>query len=237
MHSQFFDILVYPARSEQNPALGTLVTFTDVTELKEVQIELKRTTEELETAYEELQSANEELETTNEELQSTVEELETTNEELQSTNEELETTNEELRSTNEELDTINVELRRRSDEANDANAYLNSIVDGVPVAVMVVDDQHIVTTWNALAEDAWGLRADEVLGRSVFDLDIGLPVEQLRQSIDAGLQHPEPVDNLVLDAINRRGRPIQCRVRFTRLHSAAQPGIVILIDNTPSASA
>ncbi len=235
MQSQFFDILVTPLGSEQDPALGTLVTFTDVTELKEVQIELKRTTEELETAYEELQSANEELETTNEELQSTVEELETTNEELQSTNEELETTNEELRSTNEELDTINIELRRRSDDASDATAYLYSIVDGVSLAVVVVDDQHIVRTWNAIAEDMWGLRGDEVVGRSLFDLDIGLPVEQLRQSIDAGLQQPEPVDSVVLDAINRRGRPVRCTIRFTRLHSAAQPGIVMLIEDRSTA--
>jgi two-component system CheB/CheR fusion protein len=203
MHSQFFDILVTPLGSDQDPVLGTLVTFADVTELKEVQVELKRTTEELETAYEELQSANEELETTNEELQSTVEELETTN----------------------------IELRRRSDDASDANAYLNSIVDGVSLAVVVVDDQHIVRTWNAIAEDVWGLRGEEVVGHSLFDLDIGLPVEQLRQSIDAGLQQPEPVDSLVLDAINRRGRPVRCTIRFTRLHSAAKPGIVMLIEN------
>jgi two-component system CheB/CheR fusion protein len=230
---EFFEIQVVPLGSPDGPFLGAAITFTDVTRLKELQIELKRTTEELETAYEELQSANEELETTNEELQSTVEELETTNEELQSTNEELETTNEELRSTNEELDTLNEMLQRRTDEVSDANVYLNSIVDGVSVAVVVVDDNRIVRTWNLVAEEMWGLRAGEVVGRSLYDIDSGLPVEQLRQTIDEGLASPEPPDDLVLDAVNRRGRPVRCRIKLTRLHAATRPGMVMLIDDSP----
>jgi two-component system, chemotaxis family, CheB/CheR fusion protein len=59
--------------------LGAVVTFEDVTGYRELQEELERSNQELETAMEELQSTNEELETTNEELQSTNEELETTN--------------------------------------------------------------------------------------------------------------------------------------------------------------
>jgi two-component system CheB/CheR fusion protein len=130
----------------------------------------------LETAHEKLQSANEELETTNEELQSTNEELETTNEELQSTNEELETMNEELQSTNEELQTINIELRERSEELIRANAFLNSILTGLRVGVVVVDRQLKVLEWNRRMEDMWGLRTNEVLGRSILDLDIGLQI-------------------------------------------------------------
>src|SRR5437667_180926 len=132
--------------------------------------------EELQAANEELQSTNEELETTNEELQSTNEELETTNEELQSTNEELETMNEELQSTNEELNTINEELRERTDELNRSNAFLNSILSSLRGGVVVVDRNNNVLIWNYMAEDLWGLRAEEIKGQSLMDLDIGLPV-------------------------------------------------------------
>jgi two-component system CheB/CheR fusion protein len=207
------------------------VTFVEVTRVRELQSELKRTSEELETAYEELQSSNEELETTNEELQSTVEELETTNEELQSTNEELETTNEELRSSNEEFETMNEELRVRTDESNDANAYLTSIVDGVSVGVIVVDENQLVRTWNVVAEDMWGLRAKEVIGQSLFDLDIGLPVEDLRHEIESNVDRPEGIGDIVIDAVNRRGRSVRCRVRFTALHSAERPGVVMLMED------
>src|SRR5262245_6067197 len=101
---RFFNVQVTPIVDAADAPLGSKVIFSDVTRQRELQEELQRSRQELETAYEELQSTNEELETTNEELQSTVEELETTNEELQSTNEELETMNEELQSTNEELE-------------------------------------------------------------------------------------------------------------------------------------
>ena len=36
-----------------------------------------------------------------------------------------------------------------------------------------------ISIWNYMVEDLWGLRTDEVLGQSIFSLDIGLPVEQL----------------------------------------------------------
>ena len=148
---------------------------------KRLQRELEHANQELETAYEELQSTNEELETTNEELQSTVEELETTNEELQSTNEELETMNEELQSTNEELQTINDELRQRSDELNTVNAFLESILTSLRGGVVVVDQELKVLVWNDKADELWGLRADEAVGRNLLGLDIGLPVERLKQ--------------------------------------------------------
>src|SRR4029079_9150331 len=93
--TRFFDVHLTPVNGMDGRSGGVSVAFVDVSRVQELQNQLNRSKQDLETAYEELQSSNEELETTNEELQSTVEELETTNEELQSTNEELETMNEE----------------------------------------------------------------------------------------------------------------------------------------------
>src|SRR5207253_247755 len=161
---RYFNVQVMPILDGTDTPLGTKILFVDVTRQHELQEELNRSRQDLETAYEELQSTNEELETTNEELQSTVEELETTNEELQSTNEELETMNEELQSTNEELQTINEELRDRSEDYTRANSFLESILTGVRSAVIVVDRELHVLAWNNRAEDLWGLRGDEVRG-------------------------------------------------------------------------
>src|SRR5262249_23095550 len=190
---------------------------------------------ELETAYEELQSSNEELETTNEELQSTNEELETTNEELQSTNEELETMNEELQSTNEELETTNTELRLRSDELNHANAFLASVLSGLEAGVIVVDPNFHVLAWNHRAEDMWGLRADEVQGRHLLNLDIGLPVEQLRQPIRNVLSQDGPQASLRLEAVNRRGKRMRCAVRVTPMRGSGAEirGAIVLMEEQP----
>jgi two-component system CheB/CheR fusion protein len=90
----YLELLVVPFLDSTGTRLGVSIHFVDVSRQRQLQEEVHRSGQELDTALEELQSTNEELETTNEELQSTVEELETTNEELQSTNEELETMNE-----------------------------------------------------------------------------------------------------------------------------------------------
>ena len=185
----------------------------------------------METTNEELQSTNEELETTNEELQSTVEELETTNEELQSTNEELETMNEELQSTNEELQTTNEELRQRSSELNDINAFMTSILGSLRDGVIVVDQNMQVLAWNSRSEDLWGLRADEVRGKHFLNLDIGLPVEQLRQPIRTCLIGEVHGAEVAVNATNRRGKPIQVTAVCTPLRgsSGTTQGVIMLL--------
>jgi two-component system, chemotaxis family, CheB/CheR fusion protein len=186
-----------------------------------LQEELERSREEIQTANEELQSSNEELETTNEELQSSNEELETTNEELQSTNEELETMNEELQSSNEEMQTVNDELHQRTDELNSLNAFLKSVLASIDSGAVVVNPDFNIMMWNHKAEDMWGLRSDEVEGKSLLNLDIGLPVEKLRILVRACLTggdgHGDGDGAVVLDATNRRGKPIKCRVTCSPL--------------------
>jgi two-component system CheB/CheR fusion protein len=217
--AQVFDVQITPL-IENGASLGVSIIFDDKTLRHQLQVEVQRHQQELETAYEELQSANEELQTTNEELQSTNEELETTNEELQSSNEELETMNEELQSTNEELATINEELRQRTDELNLTNAFLHSILGGLHAGVVVLDPKENIVSWNRKAEDLWGLRAEEVQGRSLLSLDIGLPVEKVKVATRACLIGESEYMESTLDATNRRGKPIKCRVTCAPIFGA-----------------
>ena len=228
----YFDVQVTPLSGGIGNLLGVNVSFTDVTRPKRLQEELEHSNQELEMAYEELQSTNEELETTNEELQSSNEELETTNEELQSTNEELETMNEELQSSNEELQTINEELHLRSEELNQVNTFLESILTSMRSGVVVLDPELHVQIWNQKNEELWGLRSDEVQGQHFLNLDIGLPVEQLRQPLRSCLAgETEPVA-LTLKATNRRGKAIQCEVTCTALISPEREtrGVIMLLE-------
>ncbi|HEY2337672.1 MAG TPA: CheR family methyltransferase [Burkholderiales bacterium] len=229
--AQVLDILVAPVFDDKGAALGVSITFLDVSYVQELKDELRRSREDLQTTNEELQSSNEELETTNEELQSSNEELETTNEELQSTNEELETMNEELQSTNEELQTLNEQLRQRTDEAGRLSAFLESVLAGLGAGAAVLDANYNVLVWNHRAEDLWGMRADEVRGKSFLALDIGLPVGELRPLIRAGLAGDDAPTELTLPAVNRRGKHIQCRVGCTPLVSALgkRDGVILMM--------
>ena len=215
---EYFDVQVVLLRDAEGRFLGVSILFNSVTQAVKLRAELRRTHSELETAYEELQSSNEELETTNEELQSS--------------NEELETMNEELQSSNEELQTLNDEVRTRSEDLTHAHAFLESIFAGLRAAVIVVDPQLTVEVWNHRAEDLWGVRADEALRRPFFDLDIGLQSQPVRELIRATLDGDAKQPELVVDATNRRGKAIQCRVTATpRLGpDRAQQGVILLIE-------
>ncbi len=216
---RFLDVQLIPLlNNNTDKLLGIKIIFTEVTRFKQLETELVHANQELETAYEELQS--------------TVEELETTNEELQSTNEELETMNEELQSTNEELQSINEELRQRSDELNQVNAFLESILTSLRAGVVVLSNDFHILIWNRKAEDLWGLRNDEVLLQNFMTLDIGLPIEQLRIPLREILTGQSNYYEILLDAINRRGRGIHCHVictPFLRTGTDIQ-GVILLME-------
>ncbi len=87
-----------------------------------------------------------ELHTTKENLQSTVEELQTSNEELQATNEELlaaneelQSTNEELHSVNEELYTVNAEFERKNHELKTIGEDLNNLLASTDIGTLFLD--------------------------------------------------------------------------------------------------
>jgi two-component system CheB/CheR fusion protein len=209
------DVTVVPLLDATGALLGASVSFLDVTAARRLKEELMTSTHELETAYEELQSTNEELETTNEELQST--------------NEELEAMNEELQSTNEEIETINGELRQRSEDLNRVNVYLESILASLRGGVVVVDRDLQIQIWSAKCEDLWGLRAEEVKGKNLLNLDIGLPLLDMKQPIRTCLSGDGAYQEITMPATNRRGKSIQCRVTCTRMTDEIEPRGVVLV--------
>jgi two-component system CheB/CheR fusion protein len=216
----YVDVSVLPLADNDGHLFGVNIVFTDINCNKRLETQLQNSKAELETAFQELQSTNEELETANKELQSTVEELETTNEELQSTS--------------EELETMNDEMRQRTGELSDANAFLKTILGNLSLAVVVVDREFCVLTWNHRAEDLWGLHSDEVVGQSFLGLEIGLPVEQMKMPIRAILEEKENGCEINLPAVIRRGKTIQCRVTFSTftILGKTRQDVVLLMDET-----
>ncbi|MFN6393931.1 MAG: CheR family methyltransferase [Aphanizomenon sp.] len=226
---QHLDVRVIPLQDNDQTILGVTISFNDVTRQMKLQTALQRSRQELETTNEELQSTNEELETTNEELQSTNEELETTNEELQSTNQEMETMNEELQSANEELQTINHELSDRTCELDQTNIFLTSILGSLQMGMVVLDSSFNILIWNQTVEDMWGLRTDEVMNKSWFSLDIGLPVEQLRNPIRDIMSCKKKFQEIIINATNRRGKKIQCYLACSPLMNGTVEGVIIMM--------
>jgi two-component system CheB/CheR fusion protein len=207
--SRVFDVLASPQFREDGSVLGATVTFQDVTRYHRLQDELEQSNRDLEAAYEELQSTNEELETTNEELQST----------------------------NEELHTLNEQLGHRSGELDQVNMHLEGILTGLRLGVAVLGRDLAVQVWNRWAEDQWGLRREEVTGRSFLSLDIGLPVSELALLIHRCRDGVADHEEVTLPARNRRGQAIDCRIILTQLALGETiQGVILVMEERPPSS-
>ncbi|MFM6026737.1 MAG: CheR family methyltransferase [Dolichospermum sp.] len=215
---QYLDVRIIPLQDSDQNILGVTVTFNDVTRYIKLQSALQR--------------SRQELETTNEELQSTNEKLETINEELQSTNQEMESINEELQSTNNELRAINHELSDRTYELDKTNTFMSAILSCLQMGMVVIDINFNILIWNHAVEDMWGLRQEEVINKSWFSLDIGLPVEQLRTPIRDILSNKKKFQEILINGINRRGKQIQCYIAFSPLICNNTEGIIMMMTDT-----
>jgi two-component system CheB/CheR fusion protein len=129
---------------------------------KELEIELQR-------SYEDLQSLREEMQTSQEELKSTNEELQSTNEELQSTNEELMTSKEEMQSLNEELQTVNVELQSKISDFIRANDDMKNLLNSTEIATLFIDKELNIRRYTDQVTKIFKLRNADI-GRPFTDL-------------------------------------------------------------------
>ena len=98
--------------------------------------------------------------------------------------------------------------------------------------MIVVDRDLKVEMWSRHAQDLWGARADEVEGRNLLTLDIGLPVEPLGERLGACLARQADFGELALDAVNRRGKAIRCKISCTPLEEPAGDirGVILFME-------
>lgn len=98
--------------------------------------------------------------------------------------------------------------------------------------IVVVDRELVVLAWNREAGALWGVRAAEAAGRHLLALPIGLPVEQLRETLRACLDGQHPGQQLSIDAVNRRGKAVRCTVGIRPLLGADDSirGAILLME-------
>ena len=147
---------------------------------KELEMNLQRSYEDLQTLQEEMQTSQEELKSTNEELQST-------NEELQSTNEELTTAKEEMQSLNEELQTINAELQNKLSEFILANNDMKNLLNSTEIATLFLDRELNIRRYTDSATSIIKLRNSD-LGRPFTDLANDLKYPEMENHANAVLK-------------------------------------------------
>jgi two-component system CheB/CheR fusion protein len=133
---------------------------------------------------------------------------------------------------------MNDELRDRTDETLQANSFLGSVLSGIQQGVVVVDREMRIVAWSRRATDLWGLRDDEVEGEHLLNLDIGLPVQRLRDPIRHVLAGSDEPD-VEVDGHDRRGKPVRVRISFAPLQNrpdAEEPDGAILLVTAEAAA-
>jgi two-component system CheB/CheR fusion protein len=155
----FIEVLTMPKSDTEITKAGKKGSTGHV---KELEIQLQR-------SFEELQSIREEMQTSQEELKSTNEELQSTNEELQSTNEELTTSKEEMQSLNEELQTVNVELQSKVGDYIRANDDMKNLLNSTEIATLFLDKELNIRRFSDQVTKIFKLRTTDI-GRPFTDL-------------------------------------------------------------------
>jgi two-component system CheB/CheR fusion protein len=101
----------------------------------------------------------------------------------------------------------------------------------------VVDKDLSVKVWSARAEDLWGLRPYETLGRNFLNLDIGLPLDGLGNTLRTCLAATDPEVSFekISDATDRRGKAIRCKITCTPLFEEEPvrvTGVTLIMERT-----
>ncbi|MFC3896769.1 PAS domain-containing protein [Lentzea rhizosphaerae] len=144
--------------------------------------------------------------------------------------EDLEHANRQLESAYDELQTVNDALRERTGELDRVNDFLESILTSLRAGVIVLDVQMRVPAWNRGAEELRGVRRDEAEGEHLLNLDIGLPVADLRPVVRSALSDGTFMEEVKLSAVNRRGREVVIRVVCSSLRAnGGEPDGAILV--------
>jgi len=205
--THYVDITVQRIESPDSIRGNIIVVFTDVPggdpdmvnlstgkrkstgRVKDLEMKLQRSCEDLQSTREEMQTSQEELKSTNEELQST-------NEELQSTNEELTTSKEEMQSLNEELQTVNVELQSKIGDFVLANNDMKNLLNSTEIATLFLDRELNVRRFTDSITEIIKLRKTDI-GRPFTELASSLLYPEIDQQALQVLQTLIPVETAI----------------------------------------
>ena len=146
--------------------------------VRQLEIELSATRQELQTNIEQLKSMNEEQQSSNEELQAA--------------NEELETSREELQSLNEELITVNTQLQSKVEEQEETNNDLNNFLASTNIPTIFLDDRFRVKRYTPAITKLIKLIPSDV-GRQIIDMsqellgpDLITDAQSVLENLDSG---------------------------------------------------
>ncbi|MEH6582450.1 MAG: PAS domain S-box protein [Halioglobus sp.] len=136
----------------------------------------------------------------------------------------LDESNRLLQESNTVLEGEIAEHQTTTDRLRQSESYINSILRSMPLMLIGLDQEGVITQWNRSAEEVSGLKAADVLGRKLWRAypSITVPPDQIEKCIN---------ENRTL-TINQsqRGR-FHFEIIIYPLSEQTEPGVVVLIED------
>ncbi len=180
LFSQFRDT---PVEHTDIPNISSQETYQADTHTRE---RLRELDLQLNDSRQELRNAYAELDTTSEELQAT-------NEELMAANEELQSTNEELQSVNEELYTVNTEYQEKIAELMELNTDLDNLLNSTGYGIIFLDSTLSIRRFTPLMARYINLLPGDV-DRPIGDFKISLDYPDLLTDLNQVLSSGDTIE-------------------------------------------
>jgi PAS domain S-box-containing protein len=102
----------------------------------------------------------------------------------------------------------------------EAKFFLASIVESSNDSIITINFQREITSWNKAAENLYGYRAEEVLGKDLTILTLPVDLEQLKQNINT-IQHNGAVKIFNTVRVNKDGRKMHLEIVLSPVKNSA----------------
>jgi two-component system, chemotaxis family, CheB/CheR fusion protein len=193
----------------------------------ELEAELLRTRDLLESTHDEHDRTVAELQVVNEELRSV-------NEEQRAATEELETGREEIQSINEELTTINQEHQSTIEELKRTNADLQNLIESTGIGTIFLDRSMRIRRFTPTAGALFNFLAGDT-GRPISDITHRLIYQDLEEDVARVLESLDPVER---EVESDTGESYILRINPYRSMDGGHEGVVLsFFDHTAQRAA
>lgn len=136
----------------------------------------------------------------------------------------LDESNRMLQQSNAGLEGEIAEHQATADRLRQSESYIGSILRSMPLLLVGLDREGVVTQWNHRAEEVSGLSAEDVLGKKLWRVypSITVSPSQIEEAINS--------EGPIVLKQSHRGR-YHFDVTLYSLKGQAEPGVVVLIDD------
>ena len=101
--------------------------------------------------------------------------------------------------------TVGKAVSEASKEIKTLDFYHQAIINTMKPALIVLNKNNIITTWNPAAEQMWTIKSDYALGRNFYEMGMGDRIPGISDAIRDALRDRRPVVLKEKEIINQRG--------------------------------